>query len=263
MGFSLKDSVKEAFRAYYSRVPLVIPGERVWIQSFSTGPSASGLNCSMTANMINATEVLVTFPISPNDLTCFRNPEYDHLITTLNRNFPQKGCHTNSTDFYRMEEESCNLDSILYPTKSFQASYKNKKCPYFPFRMRCTEDDTEFLLVFNIQRQSAGHYCPDVVNSMGETVSLTGGPQSQGMENTVDDKGGDTYYYLNTENNDPSRGADFPVVTNVTAPILGIVSLTQWMFGVGEIAIYETSLVGNEALARHFPNALRQLAGGS
>jgi hypothetical protein len=94
---------------------------------------------------------------------------------------------------------------------------------------------------------------------MGETVSLTGGPQSQGMENTVDDKGGDTYYYLNTENNDPDRG--IPVETNCTAPILGIVSLTQWMFGVGETAIYETSLIGNDALRRYFPNALQRLGG--
>jgi hypothetical protein len=262
MGFSLKDSVKEAFRQYYSQIPLVIPAERVWINSFSTGPSASGLNCSMSANMINATEVLATFPISANELTCFRNPEYDHLmITTLNRNFPQKGCHTNSTDFYRMEEESCNLDSILYPTKSFQASYKNKKCPYFPFRMRCVEDDTDFILIFNIRRQSAGHYCPDVVNSMSENISLTGSPQSQGMENPADNKGGDTYYYLNTENNDPSRDKTrFPVVVNTTAPILGIVSLTQWMFSVGQLAIYEISLTGNEALAKHFPEALQRLA---
>jgi hypothetical protein len=263
MGFSLKDSVKEAFRQYYSQDPLVIPAERIWIQSYSTGPTSAGLNCSMNANMINATEQLTTFAWSPNAVTCFINPEYDHLmITTLNRNFPQKGCNTNSTDFYRMEEESCNLDSILYPTKSFQASYKNKRCPNCPFRMRCKEDDTDFLLIFNIQRQSAGHNCPDVVNSMGETISLTGSPQVQGFGGTgsgTETNGGDTYYYLNADNDVPEDLNHAKV--NHTAPIQGIVSLTQWFFSVGELAIYEIALTGNEALARHFPNALQRLAG--
>jgi hypothetical protein len=158
-----------------------------------------------------------------------------------------------------MEEESCNLDSILFPTKSFQASYKNKKCPYFPYRLRCTEDDSEFILVFNIQRQSAGHYCPDVVNSMGETVSLTGSPQSQGIGDLTAGKGGDTYYYLNSENDVPADTNHARV--NLTAPILGIVSLTQWFFSVDQLAIYEIALTGNEALARYFPNALQRLAG--
>jgi hypothetical protein len=69
MGFSLKDSVKQALAAYYSSVPFVVPSERIFIQSFSTGPSASGLNCAMNIPLINAKEVIALFPRSPNDLT--------------------------------------------------------------------------------------------------------------------------------------------------------------------------------------------------
>jgi hypothetical protein len=47
MGFSLKDSVKSALATYYREVPFVIPAECITIQSYSTGPSASGLNCSV------------------------------------------------------------------------------------------------------------------------------------------------------------------------------------------------------------------------
>jgi hypothetical protein len=97
---------------------------------------------------------------------------------------------------------------------------------------------------------------------MSETISLTGSPQIQGFGGTgsgTETNGGDTYYYLNADNDVPSDINHAKI--NVTAPIQGIVSLTQWFFSVGELAIYEIALTGNEALARHFPNALQRLAG--
>jgi hypothetical protein len=97
---------------------------------------------------------------------------------------------------------------------------------------------------------------------MGETISLTGSPQVHGFGGTgsgTEGAGGDTYYYLNADNDVPD--ATHPPKTNKTAPIQAIVSLTQWMFLAGELAIYEISLVGNEALRRHFPNALQRLGG--
>jgi hypothetical protein len=124
MGFSLKDKVKEAMALYYTTTPFVIASEKIFLQSFSTGPSPSGLNCAMNIPLNNAKEVVALFPRNANEVTVFRNPEYDHLmITMLNRNFPQKGAHTNSTEFYRIELESCNLDTILTPTESFECSY--------------------------------------------------------------------------------------------------------------------------------------------
>jgi hypothetical protein len=186
MGFSLKDSVKAALAQYYSVTPFVIPSERVFIQAFSTGPSPSGLNCAMNIPLVNAKEVIALFPRTPNDLTCFRNPEYHHLmITMLNRNFPQKGCNSNSTEFYRMELESCNLDTILPPTESFECSYLKKACPYFPMRQRCQEDDTDFLLIFNLERQSSNAFFSDPVNSNNESITLTGSPQAQGIGDGV------------------------------------------------------------------------------
>jgi hypothetical protein len=180
-GFSLKDSVKAALAQYYSSVPFVIPSERIFIQSFSTGPTASGLNCSMTIPLNNAKEVIALFPRDANDLSVFRNPQYRHMmITMLNRNFPQKGANTNSTEFYRLELESCNLDTILPPTESFENSYLKKVCPTKPLRQRCNEDDTDFLICFNLERQSSNAFFADPVNSQSETITLTGSPQVQG-----------------------------------------------------------------------------------
>jgi hypothetical protein len=179
-GFSLADSVKQAFKDYYSSIPFVVPSEKLFIQFYSTGPTVSGLNCSMTIPLNNVKEVIVLFPRNANDLTVFRNPEYHHLrLTLLNRNFPQNGTNTTSSEFYRIELESCNLDTILPPTESFENSYKNKVCPNFPFRGRCIGDDTDFPLIFNLDRQSSNAFFPDPVNSNNETITLKGTPQKQ------------------------------------------------------------------------------------
>jgi hypothetical protein len=259
MGFSLNYYVKQALDQYYASVPFVVPGERIFIQSFSTGPSASGLNCAMNIPLVNAKEVIALFPRSPNDLTCFRNPEYHHLmITMLNRNFPQKGCNSNSTEFYRMELESCNLDTILCPTQSFENSYLKKVCPYCPMRQCSSEDDTDFLMIFNLERQSANAFFADPVNSTNESITLTGSPQAQGIGNfNTKEGGGDVYYYLNSGD----QRDDVPELHNHTAPILAVVSDTFWLFTTTDRPVYETATSWNDNLAKNFPDIFNRLIG--
>jgi hypothetical protein len=244
-GFSLKDSVKGALAQYYSVTPFVIPSERIFIQSFSTGPTASGLNSAMTIPLNNAKEVIVLFPTDANQVSTFRNPQYHHfMVTMLNRNFPQNGCNTNSTEFYRLELESCNLDTILPPTESFENSYLKKVCPAKPIRLRCSEDDTDFLVCFNLERQSSNAFFADPVNSRSETITVTGSSQVQGE--------GDVYYNIASENH-----AD---KINTTCPILCIVSDTFWLFTAGQRATYEIGLSWNECLAKNYPEIYQRLA---
>jgi hypothetical protein len=140
----------------------------------------------MNIPLNNAKGVISVFPHNANETTVFRNPEYNHLmLTLLNRNFPQKGPNSTSAEFYRIELESCNLDTILSPTQSFEASYVNKVCPTVPCRQRSTEDDTDFALVFNLERQSSNAFFADSVNSANETIMLTGSPQMQGLAGDV------------------------------------------------------------------------------
>jgi hypothetical protein len=173
------------------------------------------------------------FPRNANETTVFRNPEYNHLmLTLLNRNFLQKRANSTSADFCRIELESCKLDTILCPTQSFEASYVKKVCPTVPYRQRSTSDDTDFALVFNLERQSSNAFFADPVNSANETIMLTGSPQVQGLD-------GDVYYWLNSEND---QSVDFK---NKASPILAVVSDTFWMFSTKERANYEISLSWN------------------
>jgi hypothetical protein len=258
MGFSLKDSVKTALTTYSGEVPLVIQSERIFIQSFSTGPSASGLNCAMNIPLINAKEIIATFPRNPNEITVSRNPEYHHLmLTLLNRNFPQKGRNSNSQEFYRMELESCNLDTILCPSESFENSYVKKVCPYPPYRQRCASDDTDFLMIFNLERQSSNAFFADPVNSANESISLTGSPQSQGLGDSTIHAGGDVYYFLNAENDTTDDEAH----KNHTCPIIAVVSDSFWLFSAQGAPTYEVSVSWNECLAKYFPDVFRRLIG--
>ncbi|GHU21078.1 hypothetical protein FACS189472_13460 [Alphaproteobacteria bacterium] len=255
-GFTLKDSVKLALAQYYRKIPYCIPSEKIFQQSFSTPPSASGLNCTMNIPLINAKEIIALFPRNANEITTFRNPEYQScMLTLLNRNFPQKGADTNSYEFYRLMLESCNLDSIISPCESFENSYLRKVCPYRPFRQRCKGDDTDFVMLFNLQRQSCNAFYSDPVKARNETISLTGHPSSPNDEN-LDKKGGDPYYYLDAENHKKNE-------VNKTAPILCIVSDTFWMFRVGERAVYDTTSTWNETLAKHYPEIFQRLAGAA
>jgi hypothetical protein len=53
--------------------------KQVFKDIYSTGLTQNGLNCSMTIPLNNAKEIIVLFPRNANDLTIFRNPEYDHF----------------------------------------------------------------------------------------------------------------------------------------------------------------------------------------
>jgi hypothetical protein len=156
-----------------------------------------------------------------------------------------------------MELESCNLDTILAPTESFEISYLKKVCPYFPARQRSQSDDTDFLLIFNLERQSSNAFFSDPVNSSNESVTLTGSPQAQGMGDWDTKTGGDVYYYLNDEQD----GTDDDAHKNHTCPILAVVSDTFWLFSATDRPTYEIGMSWNECLAKHFPDVLRRLAG--
>jgi hypothetical protein len=206
----------------------------------------------MTIPLNNAKEVGVLFPRNANELTTFRNIQYRGLmLTMLNRNFPQKGANANSTDFFRLEMESCNLDTILPPTQSFENSYLKKVNGVKPYRQRCTEDDTDFIMLFNLERQSSNAFFSDPVNSSNETISLTGYPQVQGT-GEEGSAGSDIYYYINKEGERE--------IINKAQPILAIVSDTFWLFSTGQRATYEIALSWNETLAKNFPEVFSRLA---
>jgi hypothetical protein len=103
-------------------------------------------------------------------------------------------------------------------------------------------------MVFNLERQSANAFFADPVNSVNETIMLTGNPQVQGLN-------GDVYYWLNMEGDT----VDSPATKNKANPVIGIVSDTFWLFNTGKLVDYEIALSWNECLQKNFPDVYRRL----
>jgi hypothetical protein len=66
-------------------------------------------------------------------------------------------------------------------------------CPSVPFRQTTVSDDTDFVLVFSLERQSSNAFFADPVNSTNEMIMLTCFPQVQGLV-------GDVCFWFNAEN---------------------------------------------------------------
>jgi hypothetical protein len=253
LGFSLKNEVKSAISSYYTTHPFVIPCESLEIDTFSTGPSASGLNVSMTVPLNNVKELLSLYPRSPNDLTVFRNPEYKDLtITLLNTNYPQKGADTTSATHFRTTTECCNLDGLLTPTNSFTNSYLRTVSQFRPRRQRCEGDDTDYVFVTLLARLSGNIFYSDAIKRANETIAVKGSPRFQGYGAALtgassDSDGSDTYFYLNREDEE-----DHELRHNHTRPILVRVSDGCWLFATGREPVFEVGVDWQDVLARHF-----------
>jgi hypothetical protein len=253
LGFSLKDEVKSAIASYYTTHPFVVPCESLEIDTFSTAPSASGLNCSITLPLHNVKEILSLYPRSANDLTVFRNPQYrDLTITLLNTNYPQKGAWTTGATHYRTTTECCNLDGLLTPTNSFTNSYLKPVSQFRPRRQRCEGDDTDYVFVTLLARLSGNIFYSDAIKRANETIAIKGSPQFQGFGNALtgadgEPEGSDTYFYLNREDE-----ADSELLHNYARPILVRVSDGCWLFSTGRPPVFEVGVDWQDVLARHF-----------
>jgi hypothetical protein len=258
-GFGLNPIFHSQLVRYYTSTPMVIPGEIVRTFNFSTGPNAGGLNCVATLPMINVKEVIVLFPRYATDLTVFHNPCLSNLqIQMLSRNWPDQPASTVSAEFFRLQLEAANLDSILHCTESFENSYTCIPTYNYPYRDRSRVDNTDFAFILPTERGSGNAFFFDGVNSVSETIQLKGTPLSVDLEGNQIPPELNTYYRLN-RNNDNHAAVGAVDKLNRTAPILSLVSDTFFIFQVGQLAVYETGHTWNEIFSTRFPDLYDKL----
>jgi hypothetical protein len=256
-GFALDAAYKEDLKRKYEQQPFIIPSEVVRIYNFSTAPNGSGLNCVMTVPMINVKEVCVLFPRYASDLTVFFNPCLSGLqINMLNRQWPDQSADTTTAEFFRLQLEVANLDSLLPCTESFESSFVSIPTYKYPIRDRSKSDNTDFVLTLPTERSNANAFFFDGVFSQNETITLRGNlltlTETDGTQNVVD-----TYYILKRNGDRPTGQAD--TIFNRTAPILCLVSDSFFMFSTGKRATYETTLSWNETFAKYYPQLYQSL----
>jgi hypothetical protein len=174
----------------------------------------------------------------------------------LNRQWPDQAADTTTAEFFRLQLEITNLDSILSCTESFESSFTSIPTYKYPIRDRSKSDNTDFVMTLPTERSNANAFFFDGVFSRNETITLRGNllslPNADGQQEIVD-----TYYILNRNGNQPTGQAD--TVYNRTAPILCLVSDSFFMFTYGKKATYETSLSWNETFAKYYPQLYQSL----
>jgi hypothetical protein len=183
----------------YQNEPFVVPAEIIYSDSFGVYPRSNGIYATKQLKFTYVKEVCVLFPRHISYYTVQFNPCLDKLcISMFNHNYPDKETNTVSARLLRSQLEAMGLDTILQPTESLEQSYIFPPSYRFPTRHRSTSDNTDFVFVIPVERESATAFFFDGLDSGADTenVTVTG--------TFITDKDGhkvDNYAFLNRNDN--------------------------------------------------------------
>jgi hypothetical protein len=91
----------------------------------------------------------------------------------FNHDYPDKETDTTSARFLRSQLEAVGLDTILQCTESLEQSYTTPPSYRAPTRDRSIRDNTDFVFVLPVERQSANAFFFDGLDSGADTENVT------------------------------------------------------------------------------------------
>jgi hypothetical protein len=172
----------------------------------------------------------------------------------FNHDYPDKETDTTSARFLRSQLEARGLDAILQCTESLEQSYTTPPSNKYPTRDRSIRDNSDFVLVIPVERQSANAFFFDGLDSGANTenVTLSGRLITDKENHKID-----TYSILNRNDNQAITQDSY----NRTPPILSLVSDSFWLFTShnGGTVEYNTKETWNELFSKRFPNIYQKL----
>jgi hypothetical protein len=166
----------------------------------------------------------------------------------FNHDYPDKETNTTSARFLRSQLEAMGLDTILQCTESLEQSYIAPPTHLFPTRDRSVRDNTDFVFVIPVERESANAFFFDGLDS---------GPNSENVTINgifVEDKDRnkyDNYYVLNRNNDTTITEASL----NKAPPMIFLVSDTFWLFtsDKGGSVEYDNRYTWDELFKKNYP----------
>jgi hypothetical protein len=91
----------------------------------------------------------------------------------FNHDYPDKETNTVSARFLRLQLEAMGLDTILQATESLEQSYISPPSYRFPTRDRSISDNTDFVFVIPVKRESANAFFFDGLDSGADIKNVT------------------------------------------------------------------------------------------
>jgi hypothetical protein len=256
-GYKLDPTYISYIKQFYEKEPFVVPAELIYSDNMGAYPDNTGINATKQFRFQHVKELCILFPRHATDLTVSLNPWLEKLyISMFNHDYPDKETDTTSAKFLRSQLEAMSLDTILQCCESLEQSYTSPPSYLYPTRDRSISDNTDFVFVIPVERESANAFFFDGLDSGANTENITLSGRF------ITDKDGhkiDTYAILNRNNND----AITPESYNRTPPIICLVSDSFWLFTShnGGSVEYNTKETWNELFSRRFPQLYQKLVG--
>jgi hypothetical protein len=171
-GYRINHEALELEREKWSVQPFVYPGQTVDIISFSVGPTETGINTVIQYGFRSCTNIILLFPATSSQHTCYHNPHYKEVqITALGQNYPDKAVQTiNDPQF-----------AILQTIQNdFMFNEKNQEYADSMTMMRTDGDNliqplrdtTSFALTIKTERWSANGLIEDGLDTGGKNTSV-------------------------------------------------------------------------------------------
>jgi hypothetical protein len=171
-GYRLNPETLSAEREKWSMQPFVYPGQTVDIISFSTGPTETGINTVIQYGFRSCTNIVLLFPATSSQYTCYHNPHYKEVqITTLGQNYPDKAVQTIDDPQFAILQTIQN---------DFMFNEKNQEYADSMTLMRTDSehliqplrDTTSFALTIKTERWSANGIIEDGLDTGGKNTSV-------------------------------------------------------------------------------------------
>jgi hypothetical protein len=233
----------------------MVPAEQIYSDNIGTPPDNTGINATKQFKFTHVKEICVLFPRYISNYTVQFNPCLEKLcLSMFNHEYPDKKTDTTSARFLRSQLDSMGLDTILQCTESLEQSYTSPDSYKAPTRDRSASDNTDFVFVIPVERQSANVFFFDGLDSGPDTENIT---LSGKFITDKDNNKLDTYTILNRNDVTTITTASY----NRTPPIVCLVSDTFWLFTSenGGTVEYNTRETWNDLFAKRYPEIYKRL----
>ena len=166
-GFNIKSESKQNLVNTFSGKNLVIPAQWVDHFTFSQLPTQSTIRTNLQIPMFNATQAIITFPYTANQLVVSQNPHLDSVQFQISdRIIPDKFFSTLDKAHAEMILESLNFDSLFTaPESLIEALSRKRQLNQYGEPFCAMKDDTDYILIFNLERYGNGCYCDGLTDN--------------------------------------------------------------------------------------------------
>ena len=159
-GFNVKSEVKAKIDSMFSQKNLVIPAQWVDHYTFSQLPTSNSIRTNIQLSMFNASQLILTFPATANQLVVSRNPHLEAIqCQVADRIVPDKFFSTLDKAHAEMIIESLNMDTLFTaPDELIEALTKDRGTAGDQ-KIQKKKDDGDYMLVINLERFGNGCFC--------------------------------------------------------------------------------------------------------